>query len=150
MSGSEGSSGAVGLGGGVAQYFVGAAVPQHHAALAVVALGDDALEGAVFDGVIFHHHGEVLHGGVQGWALRHGPRLQDPSDFQAQVVVQVTGVVPLDAILPRPAGMTRGWLWCAIELAFGAVAVQAHTTKNGGNVRAIVGQPWLPPYGKGI
>ena len=44
----------------VAEQFEIAAVPQHHAAAAVVARGDVALEIAVLHGVIFHVRGEVL------------------------------------------------------------------------------------------
>ena len=56
---------------------------------AVVALGDDALESPVVDGVVFHHHGELLVLGVEGGAFRHGPALEHAVELQTEVPVEV-------------------------------------------------------------
>ena len=56
---------------------------------------------AVFDGMILHHHGQPLRSRIERRAFGNRPGLQDAVDFQAQVVMQVRGVVPLDAELQR-------------------------------------------------
>ena len=61
--------------GSVAQQFEGAAVPQHHAAGAVIARGNVALEAAVLHGVIFHVGGEVFQRRDRAWALWAPPRI---------------------------------------------------------------------------
>ena len=83
--------------GGVAQQFERAAVPQHHAARAVVAGRNVAFEIAVLDGVVLDMGGEVLHRGIERRALGHGPGFQHAVDFQPEIVVQPRGIVPLHA-----------------------------------------------------
>ncbi len=50
-----------------------ALVPEHHRAAAVLALGDDALEPAVLDGMVFHLNGEALVRDDIAWTLGDGP-----------------------------------------------------------------------------
>ena len=93
------------LGVAVAQQLERAAVPQHHAARAVVAGGDGALEIAVFDGVVLHMRRQVIHRRVERGPLRNGPGFQHAVDFQPEIVMQPGGVVPLhtEGIGARPA-----------------------------------------------
>ncbi len=81
----------------VAQQFECPAVPEHHAAGAVVAGWDIALEIAIVDWMIFHVRGEMLHAGVERWPLGNGPGLQNAVDFQPEIVVQARSVVSLHA-----------------------------------------------------
>src|SRR5580692_7028909 len=83
----------------VPKKLIGPAIPQHDAARTVVSFGNDALEGPIFERVIFDHHGQALLGWVEGGAFGDGPGFEDAVDFQAQVIVQVRGVMPLDAEL---------------------------------------------------
>src|SRR3954453_1636154 len=61
---------------------VGPAVPDDHAPAA-----EPALEAVVRLGVVVDLDGEALDGGIERWALRHGPRAHDAVDLQAEVVV---------------------------------------------------------------
>ena len=70
-------------------WFPGSLVPKHDSASAVLASGDDALEAAVFHGVVFHLDGEALVGDDVAWTLGAGPALQDAVPTKAEVVVQV-------------------------------------------------------------
>jgi len=111
-----------------AQQVERAAVPQHHAARSVVARRDVAFEIAVFDGVVFHVRGEMLHRGVERRPLGHGPRLQHAIHLQPEIVVQPRGIVPLHAKeiaggLALPVGRRFGRL---LETAFGGVFIQRH------------------------
>ena len=80
----------------VDQRLPGALVPQHHDAGAV-AVGDDAFECAVLDGMILDVHRQPLVRRIDGRAFGHGPRQQDAVVLEAQVVVQMAGQVLLDA-----------------------------------------------------
>ena len=53
----------------------GAVVPEHDGAAAVLALGDDALEAAVFHGVVFDLDGQALVGGDVAGAFGYSPGL---------------------------------------------------------------------------
>ena len=70
-------------------------VPQHDGAAAVFALGDDALEASIGQGVLLGAHGETLALRIGRGALGHRPALQHAIHFQAQVPVQAGGVVLL-------------------------------------------------------
>ena len=75
-------------------------VPHDHVAPAVGALGDDALEVEVLDGVVLHVDGQPAGLGVERRPLGHGPAGQHPLDLQPEVVVQPAGPVPLDHVPP--------------------------------------------------
>ena len=107
------------FGGRVAQQLIRAAIPQHHAAGAVVAFGDYAFEAAVFDRVILHHHGEALFGGIERGAFGNGPRFQRAVDFQAEIVMQMGGVMALDAKLSA-----RRMVTCACDGAGSGVSLE--------------------------
>ena len=74
---------------------VGAAVPDLHLAGAVLALRDLAGEVDVVERVVLDVHREVVALGVGRDALRHRPRDQHAVALEAQVPVQVAGVVLL-------------------------------------------------------
>ena len=107
-----------------------AAIPQHHAACAVVAFGDVAFEIAVVKGVVFHHGGEGFLSRVESWTLGYGPRFQRAADLQPEVVMQVRRVVALDE---EAAGMRGRRLGCrgfrlrsSAEIAFLRVFFERH------------------------
>ena len=89
---------------GVAQKLVGAPIPQHDAARAVVPLGNDALEASVLDGMVLDHHGQPFFRRIERRALGNRPGFERAPYFQAQIVVQMAGVMALDTILSRGAG----------------------------------------------
>jgi len=72
---------------GVSQQLIGTAIPQHHAAAAVIALGNHALELAVFERMVFHHHRQALLVGIEGRTLGNRPGLQRAADFQPEIVM---------------------------------------------------------------
>ena len=74
----------------------GALVPDHDSAAAVLAFGDDALEAAVFHGVVFDLDGEAAVAGVVAGTLGDGPGFEDAVPAEAEVVVEVRGGVLLD------------------------------------------------------
>jgi hypothetical protein len=74
----------------------GAAIPDHHGAAAVLALGDDALEVGVVERMVLGAHREPAIAGRQARALGHRPRQQDAVELQAEVVVHPAGGVLLD------------------------------------------------------
>jgi hypothetical protein len=63
----------LGVGGRVAQQLINAAIPQHHAAAAILAFWNIALEVAVVERVIFHVYGQILRERLQAGTLWHGP-----------------------------------------------------------------------------
>ena len=73
-----------------------ALVPDHDGAAAVLALGDDAFEAAVLDGVVFDLDGEAALLRVIAGALGDGPALEDAAPGETEVVVEVRGFVLLD------------------------------------------------------
>ena len=75
---------------------VGSGVPDDHLAGAVFALGNIALEGAVFQRMILGVHRQMVDRRGVGQILRHRPGHQHAVAFQAEVVVQPAGVVLLD------------------------------------------------------
>ena len=79
-----------------------APVPDDHVTGAVVPLGNVAFETGVVQRVILDVHGQAFHAGIEGWPLGNRPAFQGAIEFQAKVVVQVAGVVFLDAELQGP------------------------------------------------
>ena len=73
---------------GVAFRRPGAAVPQHHRAAAILALGNGALEVAVIEGMVFHFHRQPLFGRVQRRPARHRPGTKGTVQLQPEVVMQ--------------------------------------------------------------
>ncbi len=87
----------LGLAGCVAEQIEGAAVPEHHAAAAVLAFGDVAFEISVVERMIFDVDGEGFGERLKRGAFGDGPGFERAVDFEAEVVVQARGVVALDA-----------------------------------------------------
>ena len=114
--------------GRLADQLEGAAVPQHHAARPVIALGNVALEAAVIHGVILHMGGEVFQAGVERGAFGDRPGFQHAIDFQAEIVMQARGVVPLHTeIIGRAGGHgSRGRLRGVRKTTFGGVLLERH------------------------
>src|SRR5262249_24102742 len=63
---------------------------------AVLALGNGALEAAVFERMILHLHGEALVGGVEARALGHRPALERAVELEPEIVMEMAGCVLLD------------------------------------------------------
>lgn len=94
-----------------------APVPDDHVARAVMAFGDMAFEIGVVQRVVLYVHGQAAHLRVQRGPFGDCPAFQRAIELQAEVVVQVTGVMLLDAELQRmgplamaalAAGLGRG------------------------------------------
>ena len=75
-----------------------AMVPNHNRSAAILALGNDALEIAVFEGMILDLHGQTLDGGIERGPFGHGPREQHAIPLQAKIVMQVRGLVLLNDV----------------------------------------------------
>ena len=82
--------------GGIAIGSPEAAVPQHHRAAAIFALGDGAFEVAVVERVVLHLDREALVLRVERDALGHRPGLEDAVELKAQVIVQARRGMLLD------------------------------------------------------
>ena len=78
-----------------------AAVPNHHRAAAILALRNYALEPAVFDGVILHLHGQALNRRIERRPLWHRPREQHAIPLQAEIVMQMRGLMFLNDVGER-------------------------------------------------
>jgi hypothetical protein len=72
------------------------AVPEQNGPGAVLARRNDALECAVFDGMVFRFHREPLLGGLQAGSPGYRPALQDAVEFEPEVVMEVRCRVLLD------------------------------------------------------
>ena len=103
---------------GVADRLPHSVVPEHHRSTAVFAFGDDSLKAAVFQRMVFDLHRQALVGGIEIRAFGHGPALEHAVQLQAEVVMEVRGIVLLDdkrqlappdfgARLPRGSGVFR-------------------------------------------
>jgi hypothetical protein len=110
---------------------IDAPVPDRHRAGAVGALRDLTLELEVLERVILGTHGEPVLVGMRRHPLWERPGREYAVVLQAQIPVQVTGVVLLDHE-SRPAARVSGsvslapaGLGCGIQIAFSAVAAQA-------------------------
>ncbi len=84
-----------------------AAVPDNHAARAIVAGGDDPLEVAVLQRVILHLHGQPLVIHVVRRALWHGPGAEHALHLEAKVEVELAGGVLMDDEEPSGRGRNR-------------------------------------------
>ncbi len=78
-----------------------AAIPDDHAARAVVAFRYLTFERAVFERMVLDMHRKPLHRRVQARTFRHRPGFQRAVEFEPEVVMQASGVVFLDHIRER-------------------------------------------------
>src|SRR5713226_3652692 len=65
-----------------------AAVPHDHRARAVIAFGDPPFEIAVFDRMVFDHHGEPLVIRIERGSLRYRPRAQHAFHLESEIVME--------------------------------------------------------------
>lgn len=79
----------------IAEQFEASTIPQHHAAGAVVAGRDIALEVAVGNRVILHVRGQMLHRWIERRPFRNRPGLQHAINLKPEIVVQARGIVSL-------------------------------------------------------
>lgn len=104
------------------------AVPDDHVPCTIVAFRDMALEIGVVQRVILHMHRQAAHLGVQRRAFGDRPAFQGAIELQAEVVVQMTGVVFLDAELQRMGPFATfafaAGLGCGVEVALARVFLQ--------------------------
>ncbi|MNZ43557.1 hypothetical protein D3C78_611620 [compost metagenome] len=105
-----------------------ATVPDDHIAGAIVTLRDTAFEIGVVERVILYVHRQASHLGVQGGPFGDGPAFQRTVQFQTEVVMQVAGVVLLNAELQGmatfgTAALATG-LGCGIEVALALIFLQ--------------------------
>ncbi len=147
----------------VGQRHVGAGVPDDHAAGAVVAVRDAALEAGVFERVVLHQLGEAPHLRIEARPLGHRPAAQRPADLQAQVVVHPPRMVLLHHE-DRRAGGARAALRLRRlgKAALGAIGLDAtrHADKMAGpdaivhrrrSVRSVGARTCFPPpCGEGL
>jgi len=74
-----------------------ALVPDDHRAAAILALGDNALEGEVFERMILGMDRKALLADGKARPARDGPALQHPVELEPQIVVQAARIVLLHA-----------------------------------------------------
>ena len=122
----------------------GALVPDHDGAATVLALGNDAFEAAVFEGMVFDLDGEAAVVRVVAGAFGDGPTFEDASPAETEVVVEVRGFVLLDdegkaaggGGLAEGGGVgggaVAGGLGGDVEVAHGAVALELRVDGAGG------------------
>jgi hypothetical protein len=104
-----------------------AAVPEHHRAAAIFALGDGAFEIAVVQRMIFDFHRETFVGRIDRGAARHRPGLEHAVPFQAQIVVQLPCRVLLHDEAQSRGGrypMFAGGLGGFREIALGLIELK--------------------------
>jgi hypothetical protein len=78
--------------------------------------------------MIFHLHGQCFPRRVKAGTLRHRPTDKHAIHFQAKVIVQTGGIVPLNTKEPAAAagltsGLSRLWFRRLIEVPFARVFV---------------------------
>jgi len=78
------------------------------------ALFFDALKASIIQRMIFHHHRQTFYVRVKGGTLRNGPGLQGAIDLQAEIIMEVRGVMTLDAKSQRILRWVR---CCRLALA---------------------------------
>ncbi|MNF90082.1 hypothetical protein D3C76_791920 [compost metagenome] len=76
-----------------------APVPDDHLAGAVMSLGNAALERGVRQRMVFDMHRQTLDRRIQRRAFGHGPALERTFELQAKIIMQVRGVMLLNAEL---------------------------------------------------
>lgn len=77
--------------------------------------------------MVLYFYREALIAGIERGALRHSPGLEDPVEFEAQVVMQTCGVMLLnDEAQPirRRHGDVVAGLPRLLEIPFGAIGLQ--------------------------
>ena len=105
-----------------------AAIPDDDIARPVVAFRDMALEIGIVQRVVLDVHGQAAHVRVQRRAFGDRPALQRTAQLQAEIVMQVAGVVFLNAELQRmgffaTAAFATGLGRC-VEVALARVFLQ--------------------------
>ena len=119
-------------------------VPQQHVASTIFTGGDRALECAVLERMILRLHCKPACGWIEARTLRNGPALQYAVPFEAEVVVQATRSVPLDAVLQRlsraRAALARGFRR-ATEVALAPVLAQRARAVGWPHLRAPSSDP---------
>src|SRR6267154_405338 len=80
----------------VALWTPSADVPKLHRAAAVLSLRDDALEAAVFQGMVFDFDGKPLRRRIERRDFGHRPGFQDPVKLEPEIVMQSSGVMSLN------------------------------------------------------
>src|SRR4029453_10407699 len=75
---------------------IGAAVPNHHRAAAVVSFRNDAFEGFVFDRMILNFDRQMFFPLLPRKTFRDRPGFQDAFHLQAEIVMQPARIVFLD------------------------------------------------------
>jgi len=78
----------------------GAAIPQHHAAATIFALGDHALEIGVAHRMVLGAHRESLVGGIGARPPGHRPAFKHAVDLEPEVVMEPRRIVLLDDEAP--------------------------------------------------
>jgi len=120
-----------------------AAIPDDDSSRAVLALRDRALEAGVVQRMVLDLDGEPPVRRIEARPLRNGPTLEDAAGFQAQIVVQVAGVVFLNDIYAvRARGrcghpIRPGGLGGYREVALGMVAAQTGAPVSRGCLRLL-------------
>ncbi|MNM83741.1 hypothetical protein D3C81_958090 [compost metagenome] len=117
-------------------------VPDNHVTGAIMAFGDLPFEVGVVQRVVFDVHGQAPDLWVQRRALGDGPAFQGTVQLQAKVVVQVAGVVFLDAVLQGVGGffalgMATHRFRGGVEIALARVLLQR--LGHGGVLRLLDG-----------
>ena len=100
-----------------------AAVPEHHRAAAIFALGDSAFEGGITQRMVFGAHCEAFDRRVEARPLGDRPALEQAVHFQAEVPVEPGCIVLLnhEAVAARRSAMLARRLGGTREIAFGVV-----------------------------
>ena len=129
---------------------VEAAVPNDYLAGTVVALGNDALEIAVLDRMVFDHHGKPLVGRIERRPLGYGPRAQHAFHLEAEVVMQPGGRVLLHD--EHTTGSTAQswrlaeWLRRAVGAALTSIFFERHRFfASSSPLRFLPGSLWPTP-----
>src|SRR5690349_16255824 len=122
---------ALGVGlGGIAHRLPPAAVPQHHRAAAILALGNDALERAVLDRMVLDMDSEALGIGIEARPFRHRPALEHAVELEAEIVVHAPRRMRLDDIAEplvlAGTALRAGRLGRPGEVALAAILAQTH------------------------
>src|SRR5215213_4985422 len=112
---------------------IGANVPHHHRATAILALRDDAFKLKIIARVILSRHRESSFIFSERWTFRNGPRLKNLMHLEAKVVMQVTRSMflnnkPAPASLPAASRHHRLRLGSLLEIALVRVWLQSRTT----------------------
>jgi hypothetical protein len=80
--------------------------------------------------MILHHHGQMPLARFERDAFRHGPGFQDAINFEAEVVMEASGIVPLHTEIRFGSGLalslTGRRLGGILETAFSGVLFERH------------------------